>query len=214
MSKISDEVWSRAKSFPRPPLHEAAGRIGALPSQIKPIAPDQKVCGPAFPVKSPPGDNLWLHRAIASAEPGEVLVIDVGDGTEFGYWGEVMAVAAQARKIAGLVISGGVRDARQMAALGFPVFSAAVCIRGTGKDPYGQGALQDPVTIGDVTINPGDLVLGDSDGVVVIPTAKAAAAVEESETRDRKEIEIFQQLRGGETTIAIYDLPGGETWRE
>lgn len=207
------KILARAQALSSATMHEAAGRIGALPSSLKPLAVTQKVCGPALPVKSPGGDNLWLHRAVYEAEPGEVLVIDVSGGVEFGYWGEVLAIASQVRGIAGLVITGGVRDSQRMVEIGFPVFSAAVCIQGTGKDPNGAGSVGAPVTIGSVTINRGDLILGDADGLVVIPADKAAWAVEQSEGRDADEVDYFARLRAGETTLAIYNLPGGEDWK-
>ena len=116
------------------------------------------VNAPAFPVHSPPGDNLWLHRAVYAAEPGSVLVVDVGDGVEYGYWGEILVEAALARGLSGLVINGGVRDSRRLITLGWPIFSAGVCIRGTGKNPNGTGSVAAPVVIGDVTVARGDLV--------------------------------------------------------
>jgi 4-hydroxy-4-methyl-2-oxoglutarate aldolase len=191
-------------------LHEAAGKIGALPAALKPIDASMHVVGPAFPVTSPPGDNLWLHRAIYAASPADVLVVDVGDGLEYGYWGEVMTVAAQARGIAGLVITGGVRDARQLAARSFPTFAATICIRGTGKDVNGHGQIGGTVYIGDVTVHRGDLVVGDGDGVVVVPAGDTAAAVEEAHRRDRAEQRIFSRLDAGESTIDIYGLPQGD----
>lgn len=188
-------------------VHEAAKRIGALPSVIRPLASHLKVAGRAFPVSSPPGDNLWLHRAIYAASPGDVLVVDVGDGVEFGYWGEVMALAALQRGIAGLVISGGVRDSLRMIEMGFPVFAGAVCIRGTGKDPAGAGQLGGAVVLGGVTVTLGDWVLGDADGVVVIPVASGVDVIAEAESRDAMEQEIFERLKAGESTIEIYRLP-------
>ncbi|MFV3126163.1 RraA family protein [Niveispirillum sp. KHB5.9] len=192
-------------------VHEAAGKIGALPAALKPLCPNLRLSGPAFPVKSPPGDNLWLHRAIYRASPGDVLVVDAGDA-EYGCWGEVMALAAQVRGIAGLVIASGVRDSRRMVEMGFPVFASQIAIRGTGKDPDGAGTLNQPITLGETTINPGDWVLGDADGVVVIPASRAADIVEKAEGRDAAEQAIFARLRAGDSTIAIYNLPGGETW--
>lgn len=204
---IGDDLIARAARLSSATFHEAAGKRGALPAAIKPLAPHVTVCGRAFPVLSPPGDNLWLHRGIYAAAPGDVLVVDVGDGVEYGYWGEVMAVAAQARGIAGLILNGGVRDSQRMVAIGFPVFSAAVAIRGTAKDPDGRGSVGMPVTIGDVTIGHGDLVFGDCDGVFVLPAADAEGAIVDSERRDAAEQTIFARLRGGESSIDIYDLP-------
>ena len=193
-----DTLATRWASLSSATVHEAAKRIGTLPSVIRPLASHLKVAGRAFPVASPPGDNLWLHRAIYAASPGDVLVVDVGDGVEFGYWGEVMALAAQQRGIAGLVISGGVRDSLRMIEMGFPVFSGAVCIRGTGKDPAGAGLLGGAVVLGGVTVTLGDWVLGDADGVVVIPDASAKDVIAEAESRDAMELEIFERLKAGQ----------------
>lgn len=206
MTHFSDALVARAAARSSATLHEAGKKIGALPSFLKPCAPDVVLCGRAYPVLSPPGDNLWLHHAIYAASPGDVLVIATGDH-EYGYWGEVMAVAAQARGIAGLVIDGGVRDSLRMLELGFPVFSAPACIRGTGKDVNGAGSLGASVMIGEVAVHRGDLVFGDADGVVVLPVDRAEAIVADGEARDAEEQEIFRRLRAGETTMEIYGLP-------
>jgi len=204
---MSDDLVASATGLSTATLHEAAGRTGALPSGIKPLSADLTLCGRAFPVRSPAGDNLFLHHGIYSAGPGEVLVVDCGDATEYGYWGEVMARAAVEAGVAGLVISGGVRDSRQLIAMRFPVFAANVCIRGTGKDPHGGGAIGTPIIIGDVQIERGDLVVGDADGVVVIASNLAESAVAESRRRDAAEQELFAQLAAGATTLDIYRLP-------
>ncbi|HKS50227.1 MAG TPA: RraA family protein [Amycolatopsis sp.] len=188
-------------------VHEAAGRIGALPSAIKPLSPDMRLEAPAFPVRVPPGDNLWLHRAVYAAERGEVLVVDTGGGFEYGYWGEVLAEAAIARGLAGLVIDGGVRDSRRLIELGWPVFAERLCVRGTAKDPGGDGELGEPVRLGDVTVGLGDLIVADADGVVCVPTASADDIRSRSAERERTETEYIRRLRGGETTLAIYGLP-------
>lgn len=187
--------------------HEAAGKIGALPSQIKPVDPAMMLAGPAYPVRAPAGDNLFLHHAIARAAPGDVLVIDCSGGEEFGYWGEVMSTAAMARNLGGLVLTGGVRDSQRLAELAFPVFCAAICIRGTDKDPAGAGTLGKAISIGGIRIGRGDLVLGDADGVLIIPAAAAAGVIEKSRARDADEAEILARLRAGETTLQIYGLP-------
>lgn len=203
---MTDDLIARAAHRSTATLHEAGGKIGALPSGIRSSATGISLTGRAFPVLSPGGDNLWLHHAIYAASPGDILVIATGD-SEFGYWGEVMAVAAQARGLAGLVIDGGVRDSVRMNELGFPVFSAGICIRGTGKDPDGAGSLGEPVTIGGVAVRAGDIVRADDDGVVVLPAGQAEAIVTLGERRDAEEEDIFRRLRAGETTLAIYGLP-------
>jgi 4-hydroxy-4-methyl-2-oxoglutarate aldolase len=185
-------------------VHEAMGRRGALPSAIKPVDPSMRVCGPAFTVDNPPMDNLVLHHAIYAAEPGDVLVVRVGDHHEAGYWGEIMAVAAQARGLAGLVIDGGVRDSRELAAMAFPTFSRGLCIKGTTK--HGGGALNRPLAIGAVVVEPGDIVLGDADGVVIVPKAEGPDILENAIQRVAKEEDIKRQLRAGKTTMQIYGL--------
>ncbi len=191
-------------------LHEAAGRTGALPATIRPVRAGMGLAGPALTVRCPSGDNLWLHRAIYRARPGEVIVCDVGDEPEYGYWGEVMVVASVVRGIAGLVINGGVRDSGRFDTYAFPAFTATVSIRGTGKNPAGDGAIGVPITIGDVEIRPGDLVVGDADGVVVLPAESASRVLSAGRERERKEQDVFARLRAGETTIDIYDLPREE----
>src|SRR5690606_22642629 len=124
-----------------------------------------RVCGPAVTVQSPGGDNLWLHRAIYAAEPGDVLVVHVSDKYDHGYWGEIMSTAAQVRGLGGLVIDGCVRDSTLLRSMTFPVFSRGLCIRGTGKDFGARGWVNYPLMIGGVTIQPGDLICGDEDGV-------------------------------------------------
>jgi 4-hydroxy-4-methyl-2-oxoglutarate aldolase len=204
---LNDSLLERAARLSTASLHEAGGKIGALPSDLKPLAPQQRLCGRAFPVACPAGDNLFLHHAIYEARAGDVLVADTAGGEEFGYWGEIMAEAAHARSLAGLVITGGVRDSARLVEMGFPVFATRTCIRGTGKDPVARGAVGQPVSMGDVTIEPGDLVLGDADGLVVIPQKSAAEIVTAAEERDRKEADIIARLRAGESTLAIYNLP-------
>ncbi|MCL2482733.1 MAG: dimethylmenaquinone methyltransferase [Propionibacteriaceae bacterium] len=187
--------------------HEAAGRIGALPSAIKPLSPAMRLTAPAFPVSMPAGDNLWIHRAVYAAEPGDVLVVAANDGFEYGYWGEILTVAAQARGLAGLVIAGGVRDSERLIEIGWPVFSERVCIRGTVKDPDGIGSLGQPITVGDVTINRRDLVIGDCDGLVVIPAARVEEVNQHSIERETAEAGYMDRLRAGESTLSIYHLP-------
>ncbi len=185
-------------------LYEAAGQIGALPSGIKPIASGTRLEGRAFTVSSPPANNLWLHKAIACASAGDVLVVEVGGVYEAGYWGEIMTVAAQAKGVVGLVIDGCVRDAEQITALGFPICARGLCIRGTGKDTTPPGFLNEPIEIGDVTISPGDLIVGDVDGVVAIPSARVEEVLGKSRERLDKEAAVMERLRRGETTLDIY----------
>jgi 4-hydroxy-4-methyl-2-oxoglutarate aldolase len=185
-------------------LHEASGQRGALPSAIKPIASGMRVAGPAFTVTTPPGQNLWIHRALAAAAAGDVLVVVTSGHYDYGYWGDIMTVGARAREIAGLVIDGFVRDSESIARLGFPVFARGLSIRGTKKDTAAPGAFETPVNLADVTVEPGDLVVGDADGVVVVARSSVTEIVEKGRARERREVEVVERLRKGETTLEIY----------
>lgn len=196
------EIIEKLAAYPTATLHEAMGKYGALPAGIKPVSPEMRVCGTAVTVQTMPRDNMMLHRAIAAAGVGDVIVVHASDFWEAGYWGEIMAVASQARGIAGLVIDGCVRDADPITALGFPVFSRGLCIHGTTK--FGKGTLNEPITIGQVTIRPGDVVVGDRDGVVIVPNGRVAEAIEKARAREEKEARVMERLRNGETTLEIY----------
>ncbi len=205
MAQIDAGMIQRAARYGAATLHEAMGKKGALPHGIKPITATMKVCGLALTVSSPPHDNLMLHQALYVAQPGAVLVVDVNRGYEAGYWGEIMTVAAQQRKIAGLVIDGCVRDADLIDHLGFPVFARGLSIRGTDKQ--GGGHINAPIVIGDVTIRAGDLVVGDRDGVVVVPFDEIALTLDAAQRREDKEDQIMKDLRAGRSTLEIYGWP-------
>jgi 4-hydroxy-4-methyl-2-oxoglutarate aldolase len=183
-------------------IHEAIGKQGALPPTIKPISASMAVVGQVLTVDSMPGDNLLLHRAIAQANQGDVIVAKMSDYYEAGYWGELLTVAAMERGVAGLIIDACVRDADAIEALGFPVFCRGFCIRGTTK--YGNGALNETIVIGDVTIAAGDVVVGDRDGVVIVTADRVQEAIEKSIARQEKEANTLMQLRSGKTTLEIY----------
>lgn len=203
-SRISAALVADASRISCATLHEAAGKTGALPSAIKPVHATFRVCGPAFTVHSPPADNLWLHRAIYAAAPGDVLVVYTSGHVESGYWGEVMSCAAKARGLAGLVIDGCVRDGAILADFGFPVFARGLCLRGTGKDFGARGWLGAPVLIGDVTVSTGDLIVGDADGVVALAETRVQNVLDAAHARDREEADILKRLAAGERTLDIY----------
>ena len=188
--------------------HGAAtlGECGArrMRSRIRPVWPGAEVAGPAVPVRCTPGDNLAIHVAVTRAEPGSVLVITVGDEPELGYWGEVLTTAAEVRGIAGLVIDGCVRDVDALAAHGFPVFSAGIALTGATKDR--PGSVGHPVVVGDAHIDPGDWIVGDVDGVVVVPHATLPDVLDAARARTEKEAGLFTALRAGKTTVELLDL--------
>lgn len=174
---------------------------GALPPSIRPLAPGMRVCGPAFPVRSPGGDNLMLHRAIAAAPPGSVIVADAGFYEKAGPWGDLMTLSALQAGIAGLIITGAVRDGDDIIDLGFPVFCIGRCIIGTTKT--WQGPVPEPVRIGQTIVNPSDIVVGDNDGVVIVPYDMIDATIEASRQRENKEIDLRQRMKNGESLQTI-----------
>lgn len=202
---LDPHLVEAARSLDAATLHEAAGKIGVLPPAIKPVVAGFKICGTAVPVQSPGGDNLWLHRALYVAQPGDVLVIHVAGQYEHGYWGEIMSTAAKARGLAGMLIDGCVRDVTLLEQIGFPVFARGLCIRGTGKDFAALGHINAPTSFGDVTVHAGDLILGDADGVVCIPRAQVPTTLEAARKRALREAAECVQLAGNSiSTLALY----------
>lgn len=200
------DIVTELSTFSAATLHEALGKTGNLPSAIKPIAAGMKVCGPAYTVQTMPRDNVLLHRAYAYANAGDVLIVNCSGFYEAGYWGDLMSLGAKSKGINGLVIDGCVRDADDIEAMGFSVFSRGLCIRGTSN--YGDGTLNKPIVIGDVCIHPGDFIVGDRDGVVVVPQERAEEAIEKAIAREKKEEWVREELRKGRVSIDIYG------WRE
>ncbi|MHB8680757.1 MAG: RraA family protein [Acidimicrobiales bacterium] len=190
------------------------GESGALvvAPRVHAAWPGARLAAPAYPVRCTAGDNLGVHVAVTVAPPGSVLVVDVGDEPERGYWGEVLTTAALARGLAGLVIDGGVRDVARLEALAFPVFASLVALRGATKEaPATVGA---PVIVGAAPVQRGDWVVGDADGVVVIPGAALADVVARARARAAKEATLFEQLRAGATTVELLGLDAGRVVRD
>ena len=196
------DLIKQLSQFSAATVHEALGKYGNLPSAIKPISSSMKVCGPAYTVKTIQGDNMLLHRAYAYAKPGDVIIANCSGFYEAGYWGDLMSLGAKTKGINGLVIDGCVRDADDIETMGFPVFSRGLCILGTSN--HGDGFLNEPIIIGGVLINPGDIIIGDRDGVVVVPKNRITEAIEKSAAREAKEENVRRQLRDGKTSLQIY----------
>lgn len=184
-------------------LYEASRNDCFLDAAFRPAWEGAEIVGRAVPVTAQAGDNLALHHAIAAAGAGDVLVVD-GGGAPFGYWGEVMAVAAQARGIRGLVIDGGVRDTVQLRELGFPAFSTSLSIRGTIKQWPGTVGI--PITLRGRVIRQGDVVVADRDGVISLPAERYDEVLAASRERAVKEDAYMARLREGELTLDVYDF--------
>lgn len=182
-------------------VYEAAGQQGGLEHTIRPIAPGMKLCGSALTVRCQAADNLTLHAAIALAQPGDVIVADVGGALEAGHWGEITTVAAQARGVAGLVINGGVRDVAAIARRDFAVFAPAISMKATVKAT--PGLINHPIVCGGVTVYPGDLVLADDDGVVVVARERVSQVLEATRQREEREADVMRRLEAGELTLDV-----------
>jgi 4-hydroxy-4-methyl-2-oxoglutarate aldolase len=185
-------------------LGEAFPATRLIAAPLRPLAPGMVLAGRALTVLCKPGDNLALHRAIASAKPGDVLVVDYGGSLDSGPFGEIMALACQLRGIAGMVIDGAVRDSAQITALGFPVFARGLNIRGTVK--LDRGEIGASVEIGGVTVSTGDIVLADADAIVSLAADDLHEALSATRARAEREARMMQQLRQGETTLSILGL--------
>jgi len=197
-----DEILSRYMKLPLGNICDANSKLGAMDYKIHPVDDSCRMAGYAYTVKGCPGDNLALHKAIAEAPADAVIVADFSGYTKGGHFGEIMATACMARGIAGLVIDGAIRDVKEIADLGFPVFAKCSCPNGTVKEAI--GLHQEPVVCGDVTVCPGDLIVGNIDGVAVVRKGEITRVLEAAEAIAEKEDKIPDMLRSGKTTIDIY----------
>lgn len=186
-------------------IHEAQGKTGALDPRIKPIASGLKVFGPAITAQCHIGDNLMIFEAINLAKPGDVLVMSAGNNPEQGGFGDVLAAACMGRGIAGLVIDAGVRDVQGLRQVGFPVFSLGVCMKGTSKDTL--GTINHPIVVGGQRVRPGDILVGDDDGVVLVEMNDVPGLIEACEKRDAYENRLMELHRSGKMEIQDrYDM--------
>jgi len=198
-------------------VHEAQGRTGLLAPYMRPIYPAARVAGSAVTVLCGPGDNLMIHAAIAVVRPGDVLVVGLTAESSHGMFGELLAGSCRAHGVAGLVIDAGVRDTAELTALGFPVWSKAVWSQGTTKTF--AGSVNVPIVCAGAAVNPGDAIVADADGVVVVPRETVPAIVAASNQRLAKEEDMRTRLQAGELGLDIYGLRGvlaerGVVWRD
>lgn len=191
-------------------VHEASGRKGAVDCGIKPIARGVRICGPAFTVQCHPRDNLMLHKALEKAQPGDVIVASVGGYYEAGYWGALMAISGMTKKLEGLAIDGCIRDSEEIIGMGFPVFCRGFCIRGTTKT--GLDLINHPNLFGGIMVNPGDLILGDDDGIVVVDRRSCEVVLEKSIQRVEAEKTKSAQLKAGTTSVELNKLESVFEW--
>jgi len=195
IARTDPDLVARAAQFPSSILADVAGRRGALCSRIAPLAPTMRLAGPALTIDVRPGDNLMIHAAIALAKPGDVLVIDGKGDESCALMGEIMVSQCMALGIAGIVVYGAVRDTEAIRALGFPMY--AIGANPNGPSKLVPGRINWPVSVGGVTVQPGDLVVADGDGVVVVETAKVPTVLELAKKKLADETARIDGIRSG-----------------
>ncbi|HSX93496.1 MAG TPA: RraA family protein [Hydrogenophaga sp.] len=201
--RVSPELVQQAGAFQAAILADVNGRRGALHGRISALRPSMQVAGTAFTVEVRPGDNLMIHAAMSLAKPGDVLVIDGKGDQTAALMGTIMMTACQKLGIAGVVVDGAVRDSLEIEEMGFPVFSVGTNPNGPTK--LVPGRIGHPVSVGGATVHPGDLIVGDADGVVVIEREAVAALIPLADKKVKDEAARIAAIQRGDTAAKWLD---------
>jgi 4-hydroxy-4-methyl-2-oxoglutarate aldolase len=185
-------------------VHEAQGRIGLLDARINPIYPGAHIAGTAVTVSAPPADNWMLHVAVEVCQPGDVLVVSPTTPSDAGYFGELLATALRYRGVRGLIIDAGCRDVAELQAMGFPVWSKCISAFGTVKETLGD--VNVPIVCAGQRIDPGDVIVADDDGAVVVRRGDAAEVADASTSREDREATARERYQRGELSLDTHDM--------
>jgi RraA family protein len=201
--KVGADIVAKFRELPVANISDSMSRMTAAGAKLRPIHTGGVLAGPAFTVKTRPGDNLMVHKALDIAEPGDIVVVDGGGDLTNSLIGEMMTAHAQQRGIAGIVIYGAIRDYDTLHAGNYPIFAAGVTHRGPYKD--GPGEINVPIAIDGMVIEPGDLVVGDGDGLVCVPYEQTAEVLKATQAKHAAELKQIEAIKAGKSDRAWVD---------